>query len=139
MEQQSIGLIISQIIKEKRLSITELASTRKISRQAIYNLPNRDSMTLEEIEEWALAIGVNSQDIIDRSQNKVTTKVDNVVQGDGYLMRYLNELEITIKELRETVRSQAHTIEVLAGKSDNVSLAGTFSFFLPLVVTFVVH
>ncbi|WP_169704581.1 helix-turn-helix transcriptional regulator [Runella slithyformis] len=41
--------------------------------------------------------------------------------------------------LEDRVAEQAATIRVLLGKSGNVSLAGTYSFFLTIVVTFVVH
>lgn len=55
------------------------------------------------------------------------------------LMLLLEEKQSTIKDLRETVRSQAHTIDVSAGKSGSVSLAGNVLFFVGYMNIFWVH
>lgn len=130
-----IGLIIRQLAKEKNLSAIDLSKRMNISRQGVYDAFNQSNMSIEKIDQWANALEIESKDILDRLQGNVSKKQDNV-SSDGYLMRYLAELEVTIKELRETVRSQAHTIEVLAGKSDNASLARlAASFFFGILAT----
>lgn len=124
METQPIGLVISKIIKDKRISKTELATKLNISRQAIYNLPTRDSLTLDEIEQWAMAIGVTSQYIIDNSKQGINIKVDNVKEGDGYLMRYIAQLENQNSKLNEDLTKALDTIRELVGKSGSVPSAG---------------
>ena len=123
METQPIGLVISKIIKDKRISKTELATKLNISRQAIYNLPTRDSLTLDEIEQWAMAIGVTSQYIIDNSKQGIKVNVDTSKEGDGYLMRYITQLENQNSKLNEDLTKALDTIRELVGKSDNVLIA----------------
>ena len=131
---RNIGLILRQLAKEKNMSAIELAEKMQITRQGVYDAWNKQNMSLDKIAQWANALGVSSKYILDKIGDSDKLKTDNIVQGDGYLMRYLSELEATIKELRETVRSQAHTIEVLAGKSDSVSIARlAAAFFLGLL------
>lgn len=128
METQPIGLVISKLIKEKRISKTELANKLNISRQAIYNLATRDSLTLEEIEQWARAIGVTAQDIIDNSKQSVNIHVDTVKTEDNYLMRYIVQLEEMVQILKGQLSEKDKQINVLLGKSASVYVAG----FVPL-------
>lgn len=123
MDNQPIGLIISKIIKDKRLSKTELANKLNISRQAIYNLPTRDSLTLDEIEQWAMAIGVTSQYIIDNSKQGINVKVEPNKEEDSYLMRYISQLESQNHKLNEDLTKALDTIKELVGKSGSVPLA----------------
>ncbi len=128
METQPIGLVISKLIKEKRISKTELANKLNISRQAIYNLATRDSLTLEEIEQWARAIGVTAQDIIDNSKQGVNVHIDTVKTEDNYLMRYIVQLEEMVQILKGQLSEKDKQINVLLGKSASVYVAG----FVPL-------
>lgn len=130
METQPIGLVISRIIKDKRISKTELASKLNISRQAIYNLPTRDSLTLEEIEQWAKAIGVTSQYIIDNSKQGINVKIDMAKDGDTYMMLYIAQLEKQNSKLNEDLTKALDTIRDLVGKSGSVSLARFAVFFI---------
>ncbi|MDF7822081.1 helix-turn-helix transcriptional regulator [Runella sp. MFBS21] len=138
-QTKSIGLIIKQLAKEKNLSAIELAERMQITRQGVYDTWNKQNMSIDKISQWATALGVTSKFILDKlnqDDKLYAEKVYEVAQPDGYLMRYLAELEATVKELRETVRSQAHTIEVLAGKSDSVSLARFAIFFIATMSKF---
>lgn len=129
METQPIGLVISKLIKEKRISKTELANKLNISRQAIYNLATRDSLTLEEIEQWARAIGVTAQDIIDNSKQSVNIHVDTVKTEDNYLMRYIVQLEEMVQILKGQLSEKDKQINVLLGKSASVYAAGFVHIF----------
>lgn len=128
-QKRAIGLIVKQLAKEKNLSAIELAERMGISRQGVYEAFNKQNMSLDKIEQWATALEVTSKDILNLVQGDDNLKVDKPTVGDNYLMRYLAELEATVKELRETVRSQAHTIELLAGKSVSVPSVGLQSYF----------
>lgn len=134
-----IGLVISQLIEERRVRKKDLAIRLGKGRQYIYDTFARKTMTFEELENWANALEMTVEEIERRQKPEQLSEQNSSFKNDSTLMVLIEEMRTTIKDLRETVKSQAHTIEVLAGKSDNVSLAGTYSFFLPLVVTFVVH
>jgi transcriptional regulator with XRE-family HTH domain len=130
-QNKAIGLVIRQIAKEKNLSAIELAERMKITRQGVYEAFNKQNMSIDKVSQWATALNTTSKEILDKVSSNDNLSIDKSANNDGYLMRYLTELEITIRELRETVRSQAHTIEVLAGKSGSVLLArfAAFIFF----------
>lgn len=118
-----IGLIISQLIDEKRLKKKDVAERLGKGRQYIYDTFARKTMTYEELENWANALEVSVEEIERRQKQEQKEGQSSFNSGDTSVMLLIEEMRMTIKDLRETVRSQAHTIEVLAGKSDSVFLA----------------
>ena len=129
-----IGLAIKQLAEKKKCSAETLAQRMGIVRQSVYDTYERETVRKSTVKKYADAIGISEDEIYQLAGFKPDNSKQNTQntynEGDGYLMRYLAELEITIKELRETVRSQAHTIEVLAGKSGSVSIARFAVFFI---------
>ena len=120
MEKSTIGLFIKQLMKEKKISVAEMATRLGLTRQGIYDFLNRkDSAKLSEIKKYADVLGVEAQFIIDNyEQNNLTNILQNrsddvFAKGDAYLMKYIAELE-------ERVREQSKTISVLLGKSKGV-------------------
>lgn len=134
-----IGLVISQLIDEKRLRKKDLALRLGKGRQYIYDTFARKSMTYEELENWANALNVTVVEIESRQKQEQMSEQNSLNKGDSSLMLLLEEMRNTIKDLRETVKSQAHTIEVLAGKSDSVFLAGFAPFFFSIWVQIWIH
>lgn len=128
MENATIGLFIKQLMKEKKISVAEMAVLLGLTRQAVYDfLKRKDGGKLSEIKRYADAMGVDVQDILDKHKNVNLTKSlqnqnndDVFAKGDGYLMRYITELEERIKEQSVMLRTQAETITVLLGKSGSV-------------------
>lgn len=121
MEKIPIGLIIKKIIKEKSLSVIDVANTMGVSRQAIYQAFSRDKMSNEEKRLWADALAVDVNEFDKRSQLNVTS-----TSNDDYLMKYIDSLEKRIAE-------QERTISVLLGKSVSVSMVGLQSQLFVLV------
>ncbi|MCA0231524.1 MAG: helix-turn-helix domain-containing protein [Bacteroidetes bacterium] len=124
-----IGLIISQLIDEKRLKKKDVAERLGKGRQYIYDTFSRKTMTYEELENWANALEVTVEEI-ERRQKQEQNEGQNSLEKNEKtsLMLLIEEMRMTIKDLRETVKSQAHTIEVLAGKSGSVPLARFVAF-----------
>ena len=88
MKKIPIGVVIKEIITEKKLSAVDIASNLGVSRQAIYNAFSREKMNLEEQANWAKALNVDISEFDKRmSLNAETTK------SDDYLIRYLESLE----------------------------------------------
>lgn len=136
-----IGLIISQLIEEKRLKKKDLAERLGKGRQYIYDTFARKTMTYEELENWANALNVTVEEIESRQKQENVSEQSSLSKDSSYLLLLIEEMKSTIKDLRETVKSQAHTIEVLAGKSDSVCAAGFvgFGFFLPIYIQIHIH
>ena len=113
--KKHIGLIIKEIMDDKNLSVRIISEKMGLSRQAIYDLPKRKGMDLDEIAEWATALGVTVEEIQLRQHPDYLDKFPNL--PDDYLMKYVAELEARIKEQSQQLDMQNETIRVLLGKS----------------------
>ena len=85
------GLIIRDLIREKKREITDVAQELGTSRNNVYNAFGRETMKLKDIEAWAKVLGVDKQLIIDRAEGKENG--EGVMPPNGYLMEKLNNLE----------------------------------------------
>lgn len=132
-----IGLVISQLIEERRVRKKDLALKLGKGRQYIYDTFARKTMTFEELENWANALEVTVEEIERRQKPEQASEQSTSFKSESTLMLLIEEMRTTIKDLRETVKSQAHTIEVLAGKSGSVSIARFAAiFFIGFVCKF---
>lgn len=127
MEETHIGLAIKRLANKKNISVEQIADALKVDRQSVYGTYKRRNISTRIIEKYAEALGASLNDVMSEAgymgdngkvENKTTVAVSvfKEEKGDAYLMRYLSELEAAVRDLRETVKSQQGTIEVLAGK-----------------------
>ena len=115
VQKNHIGLIIKEIVKKKRIPVTEIAVKIGLTRQGVYDtFSKKASMKLDEIERWAKVLEVPSQELLDKVSGNIA---EFPKLPDDYLMRYVSELEERIKEQSRTMSEQAETIRVLLGKS----------------------
>lgn len=121
-----IGLIIKGIIKQKKISVIDIANQLGVTRQAVYQSFSREKMTLEEKKVWADVLGVNISDL-DKDIEFNKTSNDN-----NYLFKYIQELESRISKQDETISHLRRVNEVLLGKSASASIARFAFFLLPL-------
>ncbi|MCP1386440.1 helix-turn-helix domain-containing protein [Runella salmonicolor] len=118
-----IGEVLRQILKESRFTQAEIARRLEITPQSITSALGKRNMNTSSVEKWAKALEIDAQDIYRRMEG-LSEEQKEEQKGDGYLMRYITELEETVRDLRTTVKSQAETILVLSGKWDSVYVAG---------------
>lgn len=132
-DKKPIGLIIKDIMKEKDITASHLASVMGVHRQVIYDFQKKNILKMDTLERIATALGVESEEIIHRMSDDIIDNDDfkmNKKDSDNYLKMYIHELQETVRDLRSTVKSQAETILVLSGKSDSVFAARlAFIFF----------
>ncbi len=105
MDKQKIGigLVIRDMLKEKKISVSKVAATKDMTRGGIYATFSRISMTNEEIKEWAEILGVESQDILDRTQSSDSTNPSKIKSDFG--SEIIERLErLFQEELREKNR-----------------------------------
>lgn len=133
MTKIPIGLIIKKIVKQKRLSVSQISNDYGIPRQTIYNTFTRTTMDLEEIDKWSEILETTRKELIDQSEGTESTKstksLDNGAFGDDTITR-LNE---EMSRLRETFTKELEaknvqiaklqdTVTTLLGKSEGVIL-----------------
>lgn len=151
MKNKSIGLILSELAKEKRFSAVELGNRLGMTRQNVhYTLKHKESMDLAEIQRWAKALEVTSQEILGRvtgdsynssAQASVDTtfgaetveQIKLVIEAEirkvfdrerAMLENELLEKSNRIHHLEGTVDSLLAMNKELLGKSEGVATAG---------------
>lgn len=132
-----IGLIIREIIDKKDLEIVDVARKMGMTRQNVYQTFGRKKVNEGQLAKWALALDVSVDDLrsVNKSLGSVSKKELTVEErGDGYLMRYIKQLEDQNSKLNEDLTKALDTIRELVGKSDSVHVAG----FVPYIfLTFI--
>ncbi|WP_439582986.1 helix-turn-helix domain-containing protein [Dyadobacter bucti] len=116
MEQKkSIGLVLNELRKQKKVSVPELATKIGITRQGIYDtFAKRTSMSMEEMNRWSDAIGVKTQDLIDLTLGKEISKsADNGAFGESILTHIQNLLEDELREKNNEIREKNEQIRAL--------------------------
>lgn len=124
MSKISIGMVLSQLIKEKNFSAIQLSERMGKSRQVIYADLKRSSMRDDMIEEYAKALEIDKQFIYDRMEGIEST-------DSNYLIEHLSNLEEQFKRLLNQIdvkdrqiEGLQKTVEVLLGKSNPVTDKG---------------
>ena len=108
MSKLPIGLIIKDLIAEKNLSISGVADTLGISRQAVYQSFNRKTMDKEDIAKWANALETTSEDILSKIDGKKDENDEN-----NYLLEILLRIEKQMNEQTEQLRRKDEQISQL--------------------------
>lgn len=90
-----MGMILKQIIDEKKLKAQDVADKLGISRQSVYQSYAKLAMSEEDIARWAVALGVDKQDIYDRMESRASDS------GSEYLKEFLANMETQFNELKE--------------------------------------
>lgn len=122
-----IGLAIKELAHEKNVSVDTLSDRLKVVRQAVYETFERETVRKSTVKKYAEALGVDQDEILKKAGFKpYETKASN----DSAMMLLLEEMKTTIKDLRETVKSQQQTIQALVGKSDSVYVAGFVPYYI---------
>lgn len=122
MSRLPIGLVLRQIFDEKAITPSYLIEKLGKSKQAVYNNFKRTDMKNEELNKWADALGVSSEEILKRSKGEAPDAMVHA-DGDNYLRDYLDRLEARFKELNEQLAVKdrqidglQRTVDVLLGK-----------------------
>lgn len=93
-----MALIIKKIIKEKGLSVQEIAEKMGISRVTLSQHLNGNP-TVQILQRIAEAIGVSVKELFDdESGNKLTAFID--YEGEYYKAYTIEELEEIVKKLK---------------------------------------
>lgn len=115
--KKSIGLILSELRKEKRITGVELADRLGMTKQSVYDtFKNRKSMSLDDLERWAKALEVSAQEIINRSAGDIVLKErssDNGAFGESILAHIQTLLEEEIREKNNEIREKNDQIKAL--------------------------
>lgn len=115
--KKSIGLILSELRKEKRITGVELGDRLGMTKQSVYDtFKNRKSMSLDDLERWAKALEVTTQEIINRSSGDVVVKersADNGAFGENILSHIQNLLEEELREKNNEIREKNEQIRAL--------------------------
>ncbi len=110
--KKAIGLIIKEMINEKRLKITPLAETLGMSRQSVYQTYSRVDMTEGEITRWATALGVSRDEIIRRAnEGDSPSSKESIVFAEEVLTNIQKMLEEELKEKNEQIRALQKALE----------------------------
>ena len=110
--KKAIGLIIKEIIDEKRLKIAPLAERLGISRQSVYQTYARVEMSDGELSRWAAAMGVDREEITARHSGAVnSTQIDTANFGEEVLMHIRKLLEEELREKNEQIRALQKALE----------------------------
>lgn len=99
-----MNIDIDSLLKEKKLSKTDVAKRMGLSRESIYRILSGNP-TLDNINKLADAIGVEIKDLF---RNECDDKLTALIQhgGDFYRADTLTELESIVKKIRSSRSSQ---------------------------------
>lgn len=94
-----VGMIVKQIIDEKRLKAKDVGDKIGISRQAVYQSYAKMIFSEGEIIRWSDALGVTKEDFIDRWKNDPLNQDSASKESSTYLLEHLTALEEQFKRL----------------------------------------
>ena len=110
-----VGMIIKQIIDEKRLKGKEVADKMGVSRQSIYQSYAKQELSDGEMSRWADALGVTKEEMIKRWESAMigvpsSDAINN--EPSGYLMEHLTALEEQFKLLLSQLDTKDRQLDV---------------------------
>ena len=138
MVKLPIGVIIKELVDDRRLKIVDLAPKLGLSKTSVYASFAKIEMSNSELERWASVIGVSVDDIMERRASALQEISVRPPEGDGYLLEHLTRLEDSFKEVFKELRAELDqknrqlevkdqqmaglqkTVDVLLGKSEDV-------------------
>jgi transcriptional regulator with XRE-family HTH domain len=110
-----VGMIIKQIIDEKRLKGKEVADKMGVSRQSIYQSYAKQELSDGEMTRWADALGVTKEEMIKRWESAITGTPNNDasnIEPSAYLMEHLTNLEEQFQRLLTQLDTKDKQLEV---------------------------
>lgn len=121
-----VGMIIKQIIDEKRLKGKDVADKMGVSRQSIYQSYAKQELSDGEMSRWADALGVTKEEMLKRWESAMNgsarDEADSIPNGN-YLLEHLSNLEEQFKRLLNQIdvkdrqiEGLQKTVDVLLGK-----------------------
>ena len=129
-----IGMAISKLADEKKLSAETISQRLSIARQSVYATYERESIRKATVEKYANAIGVSAKDIYKlagfNEKEAISGEESNTVfaEGENYLMVQVRKLEETVEFYKNQLTEKDHTIRALSsllmGKFRQVFFAG---------------
>lgn len=99
-----MGLIIKEIINEKRIKITELSAKLGLTRQNVYATFARVNIPDGELTFWANALGVTREEIMERANKETASKPDYSF-GEETLKHIQSLLETELREKNEQIKA----------------------------------
>lgn len=114
MKETHIGLAIRRLAESKNVTVEYIAEKLSIDRQSVYATYKRANVSPKTIEKYADVIGITVNDVMQEvgySNTKVLQNEALYNNGDGYLMRYLEELEQSNKWLRDQIKEKDEQIK----------------------------
>ncbi|CAG4992326.1 hypothetical protein DYBT9275_00940 [Dyadobacter sp. CECT 9275] len=121
-----IGVVLKQIIDEKRIKAQDVAISLGVTRQAVYQSYSKSELSDGEIVRWANALKIDKSEILERWKNAMKTNAE-ASKDDNYLLQHLANLEEQFRSLAEQLKvkdkqleGMQRTIDVLLGKSEDV-------------------
>jgi intergrase/recombinase len=133
---KAIGLVIRDILKEKKISVSTAANSKGMTRQGVYAMFSRVSMTNEEIGEWADLLSVSIEYIQERTkavenQNSIELKKDfgseTLERIERLLQQELREKNEQIRALQESLLESQKLASALLGKLHEYSVSPVVS------------
>ena len=92
-----VGLIIKELISEKKLSASIIAQRMGVNRQNVYNAMNKHTMTIEELEIYAKAFDMDIVEI----ESRIEVLNKPVFKDIDYLKEIFEKAENVFREINE--------------------------------------
>jgi transcriptional regulator with XRE-family HTH domain len=89
------GMIVKQIIDEKKLKAADVGVKMGISRQAVYQSYAKMVFSDSDIDRWSAALGVTKEDFLSRWNSDSQSSVPS---ESNYLMEHLASMENEFKK-----------------------------------------
>jgi gas vesicle protein len=109
MGKISIGMVLSQLLKESNLTAVIIAERMGKTKQNVYVDLKRTAMRDEQIADWAKALNIDKQIIYDRWN--AADKSESAPESN-YLMDHLSNLEEQFKRLLTQLDTKDKQLEV---------------------------
>ena len=131
------GQLLKEWANKKGISTQQIALKRGVNRQSVYQDFGKQSLKITTLESYCKVYGIDVTQLLSNEKTESDLKDDDIfTKGDGYLMKYVAELEERVREQGNTMREQSlimkdqsKTISVLLGKSKGLVYAGFDYFF----------
>lgn len=131
-----VGMIIKQIIDEKRLKAQDVANKLGVSRQSIYQSYAKQELSDGEMTRWSNALGIEKDELLKRwesaiagSSNEETT--DNsfgsniLIEIKRMIEEELREKNDQIRSLQEALKDAQALAKMALGKFEDVAASTT--------------
>lgn len=108
------GMVVKQIIDEKRLKAQEVADKMGVSRQAIYQSYAKMVFSEGDMVRWSNALGVTKEEFLSRWKDG-SAQSEELLNKDSsnYLLEHLSSLEEQFKRLLNQIDVKDRQIEGL--------------------------